>query len=58
MSNTGECSLRFSQKTCYNMQTGNKPEYDFGELLFEKKQHLGDCTVSGRLANTFSARLS
>ena len=33
-------------------------EYFYRSVLFEKHQHIGDCIVNERFANTFSAFLS
>ena len=35
----------------YNYHTV-KAEFNFWRMLFEKKQHLGDCIVNERFANT------
>ena len=43
---------------CYNVNTSLGLNLFFGSVLFEKHQPFGDCTVSERLANTFSAFLS
>ena len=43
---------------CYNVNTSLGLNLFFWSVLFEKHQPFGDCTVSERLANTFSAFLS